>query len=160
MNSPLAFDSLRTKAVFQLKRSSNVIWNEQEKAVIQGALDGEDWVGSIAAAVVVSLEKESQFPKALSLLQWTIQQEKVPIFVELLTFEALTSLCGPQLVDIAEPVMVFSRRSCISRRINLDNTIVVLGRLKASGNREATELIDDLSEDIDLAVRNQARCFL
>lgn len=150
------------RLLFQLKNKNEIGegWNEKDSKTLSDAMKMSDWVSVIAAAIVVATGNLARFPEALSILKSAIELEGIPVFAELLVYEALTCLDRDEINSMKESIISFAKRTITLRRINCDNTIVVVGRLAAGGDTDARNLIRKLANDYDNDVRRQASGFL
>jgi hypothetical protein len=147
-----------TQHLLKLKTKAweGVSWSADERAQIDRWLGDEGNISALAACCVLASERPAGCEKALGIIQEALQRKRLPPYVELSVYEALIHVEAQSLAPLIEDLLPFIRESLSRRAVNLDNTIYLLGKLGRTGERRALELLQSLTHDDDLGIRDNA----
>ena len=138
------------------KAARGMTWTKDEQAVVTMCFEKEGVARVLAACCVLSSGRPKGCIRSLGIVREAIEQEHPAPFVELIIYEALTSVETSQLQAFSGAIVRFVEQSLKKRAISLDNTIFLLGKLARVGEVAALVLLRSLAGDSESGVRNAA----
>ncbi len=142
------------------KAAAGQQWSSEEQANVDKWLNTDGDVGILAACCVLASKRPPGCPQALRKVRLTLARAGLPVYLELCVYEALAFVETPVVMDWHEDILGFIRRSLLLRRIDLTNTIYVLGKLARMNDAEAQQILQMLAQDSDAVTSSCARLML
>jgi hypothetical protein len=142
------------------KSAKGVSWTRGDRSTIRRTLREKGEVGALAACCVLASHRREDRSKALDILSRAMESGRPSRLVELSIYEALTCVRIHELAAFAGSIFPFVDASLSRRSVDLDNVIVLLGRLARTGSKRAMSLLHSLLRDSDAGLRDNASIVL
>ena len=142
--------AIKARAVTQLP------WTAADNATLRSCLERGGNLRVLAACCILVSQRPPGCPSALAIVREAVECGTFGAYVELSINEALTFVAVAQLAPFQTAIMGLIRESLRARRVDLVNTVFLVGKLARSGDRQALELLRLLADDAESGVRENA----
>jgi hypothetical protein len=138
------------------KAASGSAWTVADTKKIDRWINVPGEISVLAACCVVASDRLVRFPHALGIICDSLRCGCNSQYLELSIYEALIQVDVWQLKPYFDDVYRFINRTLAERRIDLDNTICLIGKFARVKDRRAMKLLKTLALDSNDKIRDGA----
>jgi len=141
----------------KLKAAKQIPWTSEEFSYLEVCLKTQGPLSLLAACCAISSHVTMELDRSINIIVEAVTSRSVAPYPESCIYEALLNVEPQFLIRISGALLPFVETSLEERRIDMTNTVCLIGKMAKTGHGRAMKLLRDLADsDSDADVRENA----